>query len=98
MKSDRVMLWRFAAAPKELRALHSSTAAPEWLVLVPRSLSGADLDQAISAGAEPGQLARYETSTGDVVYVGNSPIDRTLHRLAGSIQPAATATAATRRK
>lgn len=72
MKSDRLMMWRFAAAPKTLKSLHRKSGTPDWLVFVPRSLSGADLDDAILHKGTPGQVARYETPDGDIVYMGTA--------------------------
>ncbi len=71
LKLDRLMMWRFTAAPKTLRSLHRTPETPDWLVFVPRALSGTDLDDAILHGAEPGQVARYETPKGDIVYIGS---------------------------
>ena len=72
MKWDRLMVWRFADAPKALQSLHPEPETPEWLVLIPRDLDGTDLDVAILRGAKPGQIARYETPDGDIVYIGTS--------------------------
>ena len=72
MKFDRLMVWRFADAPKALKSLHCEPETPEWLVLIPRDLDGTDLDVAILRGAKPGQIARYETPDGDIVYIGTS--------------------------
>jgi hypothetical protein len=49
-----------------------STNPPEWLVFVPQSMSAIDLDAVILRRAEPGRVAKYQTPTGDVVYVGTS--------------------------
>ena len=98
MKSDRLMIWRFAAAPATLRALHQDTEAPEWLVLIPRGLMGADLTEAILQGAEPGQVARYETLEGDIVYTGTWQLDRLTQGLAALARPAAIAATHSRRK
>ena len=76
MKSDRLMIWRFAAAPKTLRSLHREKATPEWLVWIPRALTCPDLDELILRGGTPEQVARYETPEGDIVYVGTSQLDR----------------------
>ena len=76
VKSDRLMIWQFAAAPKALRALHQDAETAEWLLLIPRALDGLDLDALILQGAEPGQIARYATPGGDTVYIGASKLDR----------------------
>lgn len=98
VKSDRLMIWRFAAAPKALQSLHSEPDSPEWLVLIPRALSGADLDEAILRGSKPGQVARYETPEGDIVYIGTSELDQLSQGLAAVSRPAVMAAAQSRRK
>ncbi len=72
MKSDRVMVWRFADAPEALKSLHREPETPEWLALIPRALAGTDLDIAILGRAKSGKIARYETPDGDIVYTGTS--------------------------
>jgi hypothetical protein len=73
IKSRRVMVWRFADAPTPLRSLHCSLPPPEWLVLVPHTLIGSDLDEAITnQRAKSSGVFRYKTPAGDVVYTGNS--------------------------
>ena len=74
MKLDRLMMWRFADAPKALRSLHRGTGTPEWLVFIPRALSGIDLDEAILRPVEPGKVSRYETAKGDTVYIGSTQL------------------------
>ncbi len=90
------MIWRFADAPKTLTALHCEVEAPEWVVLIPRTLYGADLDEIIRKGAKPGQVTHYRTPDGDTVYMGTSQLDGLTQGLAGLARPAAMA--ATRRK
>jgi hypothetical protein len=70
VKSDRLMMWRFTAAPKTLKSLHRKPGTPDWLVFVPGALCGADLDDAILHKGKPGHVARYETPDGDIVYMG----------------------------
>jgi len=89
MQSDRLMIWRFASAPEALKALHTEPHAPEWAVLIPRALAGADIDEVILRGSKPGQLARYETPDGDIVYIGTSKLDRLTDSLATLARPAA---------
>ena len=98
MQSDRLMIWRFASAPEVLKALHTDREAPEWVVLIPRALAGADLDEIILQGAKPGQLARYETLDGDIVYMGTSQLDRLTHGLAALARPSTMAATHYRRK
>lgn len=98
MKSDRVMIWRFADAPEMLRGLHHAPEAPEWLILIPRALNGPDLDEMIVRGAKAGQVARYETPDGDTVYIGTSQLDGLPQGLAALARPAAMAATHSRRK
>jgi hypothetical protein len=67
------MTWRFASAPATLKSLHHGPGTPDWLVLVPSALGGADLHEAIMQGSK--QVARYDTPDGDSVYVGTSQPD-----------------------
>jgi hypothetical protein len=97
VKSDRLMIWRFAAAPETLKAFHHDSEAPEWLVLIPRALSGADLDEVILRGSKTGQVTRYETPDGDVVYIGTSQLDRLSQGLT-AVRPSSMAATHTRRK
>ena len=98
MKSDRLRMWRFTAAPKALRSLHRSEDEPEWLVLVPQTLVGTDLDEAIVKGAKIGQVARYDTPKGDVVYVGTSQLGRLPKSSAKGSRTAAMAASHARRE
>ena len=98
MESDRVMIWRFASAPESLRALHHNADTPEWLVLIPHSLDGPDLDEAILQGARPGQVTRYLTTDGDAVYVGTSQLDGFTQGLATLERRSAMAATHSRRK
>jgi hypothetical protein len=75
VKSDLLMTWRFPDAPAKLKSLHCGPEIPEWLVLVPSAMSGPDLHEAIMGRSKPGQVARYETPDGDIVYVGTSELD-----------------------
>jgi hypothetical protein len=68
MTSSRIMIWRFAEAPAELRSLHVNSDEPEWLAFVPRSLQAPDVDEAIMRGS--GCISRYDTADGGVVYTG----------------------------
>jgi hypothetical protein len=97
VKSDRLMIWRFAAAPETLKAFHNEPETPEWLVLIPRALSGADLDEVILGGSKTGRVTRYETPDGDIVYIGMSQLDRLSQGL-GAVRPSSMAATHTRRK
>jgi hypothetical protein len=73
VRANRILIWRFAAAPAFLQLLcEGSTNPPEWLVLVPQSMSALDLDAVILGRAEPSCIARYQMESGDVVYAGTS--------------------------
>jgi len=82
MRTGRIRVWRFAKAPGELRALHQSPESPEWLVIVPRALGGREIDNVILAHGRPGSVARYETSQGDLVYIGMSGVNKVSKLLA----------------
>ena len=98
MDSDRLMIWRFAAAPETLKAFHCDADEPEWLVLIPRTLHGPDLDEAILKGSKPGQVAHYETPDGDIVYIGTSQLDGLPESLAALGRPSVMAATHSRRK
>lgn len=70
MKSNRILIWRFADAPDELRRLFSESQMPEWVMLAPRAMCGEDLDQAVRRQADQLILSRHEMPNGDVVYAG----------------------------
>ena len=74
------MIWRFSAAPENLRSLHISSVEPEWLVLVPPSIHDPVVVEAIIGGAE--SVCRYEAPGGGVVYVGMSSADLVAESLA----------------
>ena len=98
MKSDRLMIWRFAAAPETLKSFHRESPAPEWVVLVPRALNGPDIEQQIRKGSKPGQVARYETPEGDTVYMGTSQLDGIPQRIGALTRPATMAATQSKRK
>jgi hypothetical protein len=98
MKSDRLMVWRFEAAPKVLKALHREAETPGWLLLIPGALDGPDLDEIIRKGAKPGQVTRYTTPDGDTVYIGTSDSDGLARGLAALARPATMAATHSRRK
>jgi hypothetical protein len=98
MKSDRLMVWRFEAAPEMLKALYRDAETPAWLVLIPAALDGPDLDEIIRKGAKPGQVTRHTTPDGDTVYVGSSHLDGLTRGLAVLARPATMAATHSRRK
>jgi hypothetical protein len=70
MKSDRIVVWKFALAPAELRRMHKDPKRPAWVALIPLAVHAADVDQAIRSQAGPEGVFQYETARGDVVYMG----------------------------
>ena len=73
VRANRILIWRFSAAPTVLQLLCKRTESPpEWLVFIPQSMSNIDFDALILERAQPGCVARYKTATGDVVYAGTS--------------------------
>ena len=70
MKSPRLEIWKLSDAPKELKLLYSGPGTPEWVALVPRTLSGRDLDQVIAENVRGASVSRYTLQNGDIVYVG----------------------------
>ena len=98
MKSDRLMIWRFADAPRTLTGLHCEVKTPEWVVLIPRALDGFDLDEIILRGTKPGQVSRHRTPDGDTVYIGTSKLDGLTQGLTALARPAAMSSTHSRRK
>jgi hypothetical protein len=76
-KPSHVMVWRFAEAPRPLRLLHRNSPPPEWLVFIPHSLIGLDLDESITGRPESIGVFRYETPAGDLVYTGSASMNKT---------------------
>ena len=70
------MVWKFDAAPAQLRRLHDSLQKPEWIVLVPREIYGLDIDAAMRAAKSARTICRYKTQRGDVVYIGDAPLQQ----------------------
>jgi hypothetical protein len=70
MKSPRIEIWKLKDAPNELKLLYSEPGTPEWVALVPRTLSGPDLDQVMTGNAGGARVSRYTLQNGDIVYVG----------------------------
>lgn len=78
MEPNRIKIWQFTKAPRELRSLHDRPGLFEWLALIPAPMWGSDLEDAIRERAEPGSLSRHQTLNGDFVYVGRSRGTRVL--------------------
>lgn len=75
MDSDFLRVWKFDDAPAALKAGFGSSGHPQWLALVPRSIKGPDLDEAIRSHSELETLLTRETEAGDIVYVGSARVD-----------------------
>jgi hypothetical protein len=80
MTLEHIKVWKFDDAPAELKIGCRSGKRPQWLVLVPRSIKGSDLDEAIQARSEVESLFTYQTASGDVIYVGSEKPSETLTR------------------
>lgn len=76
MPFNRIMVWKFNAAPAWLQRLYDASQNPEWIVFVPRTIHDADIHKAIFAAANVTTVGRYETDEGDVVYIGNAPLQQ----------------------
>jgi hypothetical protein len=76
MAFDRIMVWKFDAAPARLQRLHDSSVSPEWMVLIPRRIYHADIDKAIIENGNAVAISRYETEENDVIYVGDAPVQQ----------------------
>ena len=71
---DRVMVWKFDAAPEDLRVLSRARGASHWLAFVPAAMHGPDLELAIRLQVLQPGLEQYRTASGDVIYVGSSDV------------------------
>jgi hypothetical protein len=80
--TEKVMVWKFDAAPMHLRALQCGKGNPHWLALVPAALHGDDLREAIQTRIGPMGLEEYETETGDIVYIGSLGLPELLELVA----------------
>ena len=83
MALNHIMVWKFSAAPQHLQRLHRSPQNPEWIVLIPRELHRGDIDEAVFAAGILTTVSRYETKDGDVVYIGNAPLEQIMATSAG---------------
>lgn len=82
------MIWKFAAAPTVYRSRFQERPSPEWLVLVPASLYGDDLDRKLRSNLA---VQCVIANNGDVVYAGSSMIETALAALADADQRSAEA-------
>jgi len=80
MTSDRLMVWKFEEAPPHLADRCSGVIRPLWLVLIPASIYGPDIDDAIRTQSTLSDVCRYQTENRDVIYVGSSRLDALLGR------------------
>ena len=72
--SDRLVVWKFEAAPAELRGLSRLGGSPRWLALVPAGMVGPDLELTIRTQVGQMGLEVCRMPSGDVVYVGSSDV------------------------
>ena len=70
MKSDRITVWKFDDAPAKLQRMHVTATRPTWVAFIPQTIYAADVDEAIGRRWAREGVFRYETSSGDVVYMG----------------------------
>lgn len=73
---DRVMVWKFDAAPEDLRILSHVGGSSHWLAFVPAAMHGPDLELAIRFQVAQSGLEECRTSSGDVIYVGSSDVQQ----------------------
>lgn len=76
------MVWKLSAAPEHLQRLRDPSQNAEWIVLVPKEIYGADVNEALLAG-ENANVSRYETADGDVVYIGEGSLQKIHPLIAG---------------
>ncbi len=69
--SELIKIWKFESAPHQLRRGHTVAQRPQWLVLIPASIHGPDIDELIRAQASLDNFCSYRTKTGDIVYTGS---------------------------
>jgi len=82
-QSDRLQIWKFDNAPAHLKSGFTGSKPPEWLLLIPFSMS--EIDDAILAEGEFAYSSRYRVES-SVVYVGFSPMEillNTVSRVGG---------------
>jgi hypothetical protein len=86
------MVWKFEAAPADLRALYQGAGSPKWLALIPKPIYGADLDATFRTDTETLDLLKRQTQSGDIVYAGSSDVAQFLgavdHPPSGTVREA----------
>jgi hypothetical protein len=82
MASDRLMIWKFDAAPAALRLLREGSETPSWVALVPKAIHTPDLEEAILAQTGPHGATRFAIDNGDVVYIGSCDVQAVLAAVA----------------
>ncbi len=75
---DRLMVWKFDAAPAEYRGLSRRGGSPTWVALVPASMDGPDLELTIRTQVGHLGLEICRIASGDVVYIGSSDVTELL--------------------
>ena len=75
MAIDCIKVWKYEDAPPELKQEIGGANLPEWLALIPRSLMGSDLNEAIQARSQTGSLFTYQIDAGNIVITGSSRED-----------------------
>ena len=79
--TPRIQIWRPSDAPKEVRSLYDGPGTPLWIAVVPRKLSGPDLDDVIVQNQGAANVSRYIAKNGDVVYVGIPTVGNVLTKV-----------------
>lgn len=82
MMFERIMVWKYDEAPADLKSNYRGPANPTWLALIPASIYGNDLDDAIRKQMGAVQLSKYCNDAGDFVYAGSDPIEAFLTAVA----------------
>jgi hypothetical protein len=75
MANDCIKVWKYENAPPELKRGFSNSDAPQWLALIPRSLMGPDLSEAIGARSQASSLVSYQFDEENIVITGSSRED-----------------------
>jgi hypothetical protein len=75
MAIDCIKVWKYEDAPAELKQGRRGSDTPQWLALIPRSLMGPDLSEAIQARSQTASLSSYQFDDGNIVITGSSRED-----------------------
>lgn len=71
MIQERIQVWPFDHAPRDLRKMHTGHDAPEWLLLIPASLRHRRFEDWIR-NRKSLNVRQYNTELGDIVYIGSN--------------------------